>query len=111
MIGVHGSRLPELRSAPGRRVRTNILRRLGGEFLALLDRLLDGYDYIERGFGQLVVLALDEPLEALDGFLEVDEHAGRAGEHFGDVERLGEKALDLARPRHPDLVILRELVH
>jgi hypothetical protein len=59
----------------------------------------------------MIVFALDESLEPLDGVLEVDEHPGRAGEHFGDVERLRKEAFDLARARDRELVLLRELVH
>src|SRR6476620_933861 len=84
---------------------------LGGEFLGLGYRLLDGADHVEGLLWQMVVLAVAEPLEALDGVGEVDELAGRAGEHFGDVERLRQEALDLAGARHGDLVLFRELVH
>src|SRR5579871_1660848 len=73
--------------------------RFGGELLALLDRLLDGADHVEGGLRQVIVFALDQALEALDGILQVDELAGRAGEHFGDMERLRQEALDLAGDR------------
>src|SRR6516165_5296244 len=79
-------------------------RRLGGELLALLDRRLDGADHVEGGLGQVVVLAFAQALEAADGIGEIDEHAGRAGEHLGDMEGLRQEALDLARARHRDLV-------
>src|SRR5262245_54618969 len=69
--------------------------RLGGELAALLDRLLDGADHVERRLRQMVVLAFAQALEALDRVGEIDEHAGRAGEHLGDVERLRQEALDL----------------
>ena len=49
--------------------------------------------------------------EALDGVGEVDELAGRAGEDFGDVERLRQEALDLAGAGHGDLVLFGQLVH
>jgi hypothetical protein len=77
----------------------------------LLDGFLDGADHVEGGFGQVVVLALDEALEALDRVFEGDELARRAGEDFGDVERLRQEALDLAGARHRQLVLFRQLVH
>ena len=40
-----------------------------------------------------------------------DELAGDAGEHFGDVERLGEEALDLAGAADGQLILFRKLVH
>ena len=36
---------------------------------------------------------------------------GGSGEHLGDVEGLGQEALDLARPGHDELVLFRELLH
>src|ERR1022692_3227761 len=85
-------------------------RRFGGEFLALLDRLLDGADHVEGVLRQVIVFAVAQALEAADGIGEVDENAGRAGEHLGDVERLRQKALDLAGARDGDLVLFRKLV-
>src|SRR5712691_817562 len=51
----------------------------------LVDRLLDRADHVERGFGHLVILAGDDALEPLDRVFEVDEDAGSAGEHLGDM--------------------------
>src|SRR5258708_34328710 len=59
----------------------------------------------------MIVLAFAKPAETLDGVGEVDELARRAGEDFGNMERLRQEALDLARARHRDLVFFRELVH
>src|SRR5215831_1768914 len=81
------------------------------QLLTLVDGLLDGADHVEGGLRQVVVLAFAQPLEAADGVGELDEHAGRTGEHFGDVERLRKKALDLAGARDRELVLFRELVH
>src|SRR4051812_40835857 len=77
----------------------------------LLDRLLDRADHIERGFRHLVIFAGDDALEALDRVFEIDEHAGAAGEHLGDMERLRQEALDFARSRDGQLVLFRQLVH
>src|SRR5665213_1176362 len=87
------------------------LRRLGGHLLGLGDGLVDGADHVKGALGQIVVIAGDDALEGLDGVLELDEDARRAGEDFGDVEGLAEEALDLARAHHHQLVFFRELVH
>ena len=87
------------------------LGRLGGELLGLGDRLVDGADHVEGRLRQIVVFAGDDALECLDRVLELHEHARGAGEHFGDVERLAEEALDLARARHHQLVLFGELIH
>src|SRR5690606_26735511 len=83
----------------------------GRDLLRLLHRLVDGADHVERLRRQVVVVAADDALEAADGLLERDVLARRAGEHLGDVERLREEALDLARAGHGQLVVLRQLVH
>src|SRR3954447_18586188 len=70
-----------------RLARSRRLRRLGREALRLFDRLLNGAHHVEGGLRQVVVLTLDQALEALDGVLQRDELAGRAGEHLGDEER------------------------
>src|SRR5829696_10160867 len=73
------------------------LRRFRRQPLALLDRRLDGADHVEGSLRQVVILAFHQALEAADGVGEIDKDAGRAGEHFGDVEGLRQEALDLAR--------------
>ena len=55
--------------------------------------------------------ALADGPEALDGVLELDVYARRAGENLGDVEGLGEETLHLPGARHRQLVFLGELVH
>src|SRR3546814_16322646 len=45
------------------------------------------------------------------GLRERDVDALVAGALLGHVEGLGEELLDLPRPGHGDLVVLRELVH
>src|SRR4029453_11444729 len=93
------------------RVRPLSSRRFRGQLLALLDRLFDGADHVEGRLRQVVVLAFHQALEAADGVGEIDELAGRTGEHFGDEEWLRQEALDLARTRDRELVLLRQLVH
>ena len=68
------------------------------DVLGLLEGLVDGADHVEGLLGQRIALAGDDHLEAADRLLEGDVFAGRAGEDLGDVERLRQEALDLARP-------------
>src|SRR4051794_34607461 len=74
-----------------------LLSRFRRELLALLDGFFDRADHVEGGLREVIVLAFTDGAEALDGVGEVDELARRAGEDFGDVERLRQEALDLAR--------------
>src|SRR6185437_9966747 len=85
---------PVRHSPPYLLIRYPLFLRFRGELLALFHRFLDRSDHVESGFRQVVVLAFDQTLEALDGVLQVDELARRAGEDFGDVERLRQEALD-----------------
>src|SRR4249919_1931778 len=87
------------------------LLRRNAHLLGFLDRFLDAADHVEGLFRQVVTFAVADHLEAADGLLQRDVLALRAGEHFGDGERLREKALDLARARHGLLVVFRQLVH
>src|SRR3954447_12074024 len=86
-------------------------RRFRRHAAGLLNRLLDRADHVERGLRHLVIFAGDDALEALDRVFEVDEYARRAGEHFGDMERLRQETLDLARPRDGQPVLFRQFVH
>src|SRR5690554_768334 len=79
--------------------------------VGFLDGLVDGADHVEGLLGQLVILAVEDALEAADGVLEGHVLAGRPGEHLGHEERLRQEALDLARPRHGQFVLVGELVH
>src|SRR3954452_11126936 len=72
----------------------------------VVDRALEQ----EGRLGQVVVLAVQDLLEGADRLRDRDVRARRAGELLGDVERLGQEALDLARPLHRDLVLVGELV-
>src|SRR5690606_27116987 len=82
-----------------------------GELPGLLDDLADAADHVVRLLGQVVVLAVDDLLEALDRVLEVDLLAVVAREHLGDVEGLAEEALHAAGAADDQLVLLAELVH
>src|SRR3977135_1042153 len=83
---------------------TRCSRRLGGQLLALFDRLFDGADHVEGLLGQVVVLAFATSADAREGGGGVDALARRAGEDFSDEERLRQEALDLARACDSDLV-------
>src|SRR6266550_4448691 len=61
---------------------------LAREPASLLHGLLDRADHVEGLLGQLVVLALEDFLEALDRVLELHVLAGRTGELLGDEVRL-----------------------
>src|SRR6185295_12025877 len=80
------------------------------QLLGLGVRLLDGADVHERLIRQVVPLAFAQLVEGADGVLARGVVAGEAGELLGDVERLREEALDLARPPDDDLVLFRQLV-
>ena len=84
---------------PQRRSGLRLTPELGlfGHLLGLLDRFFDAADHVERLLRQVVVLAVDDRLEAADRVLQRDVLARRAGEDLGDRERLREEALDFAR--------------
>src|SRR5687767_8352842 len=86
------------------------LRASGVHPPGLFDGFLDGADHVERLLRELVVLALDDLLEPADGVRDRHVLPLEAGELLGHEERLREKALDLARARHGQLVVLGELV-
>src|SRR5436190_10745204 len=90
--------------------RVRVAMSAGLHLLGLLDRLVDRADVHERALGQVVVLALDDLLEAAHGLGARDEHARRAGELLGHEERLREEALDAARAHDDALVVVGELL-
>src|SRR3954469_9142633 len=73
--------------------------------------VLERTDVEERLLGNVVVLALGDLLEGLDGFLQRHGGARDVGELLRHVGVLGEELLDPARPRDGDLVLFRERVH
>src|SRR5512142_372913 len=64
--------------------------------LRLLHRLLDPAHHVEGALREVVVLALDDLLEAADGVRQLHVLALVPGELLRHEERLGEEALDLA---------------
>src|SRR3954449_13335665 len=94
-------------------VRTSTRNFVRATALALvrgLDDLVDAALHEERRLRQLVVLAVDDLLEGAHRVVDWDVRARRAGERLGDVERLRQEALDLARALHRHLVLIGELV-
>src|ERR1700759_3930449 len=79
--------------------REHFYRELGARHLfglGRLDDLLDRALEEERRLRHLIVLALDDLFEAADRFGDRHIGAWRAGELFGDEERLREGELDRA---------------
>src|SRR5438445_10636771 len=119
-IGDSGFEIRKSKSSPDRdnplyripNPKSRLLRRLLlAHLLGLLKGLVDAADHVERLLRQAVALTVADHLETADRFLERDVLARRAGEHFGDMERLREEALDLARAADGGLVFFAELVH
>src|ERR1700722_18723918 len=79
---------------------------LAGELLRLLLGLGDVADHVEGLLGEVVELALDDLLEAVDRLLEGDVLALGARERLGHEERLREEALHLAGAGDDELVVL-----
>src|ERR1700750_1257578 len=88
----------------------NLVRATASALLRGLDDLVDAALHEERRLGQLVVLAVDDLAEGAHRVVDGDVDARRAGERLGDVERLRQEALDLARALHRHLVLVGELV-
>src|SRR2546428_10914737 len=82
-----------------------------GELLGLVHRLADVADHVEGLLRKLVVLTLDDLLEALHGVGDLHVPSRRARELLGDEERLREKPLDLPCAGDDQLVLVRELFH
>src|SRR5437588_11240958 len=87
-----------------------LFSRLGGHAFSLLARLFDCADHVEGLLGQVVVLAVNDLLEAAYGVGDLDELAFEARELLRDEEGLREEALNLARARDYKLVLLGQLV-
>src|SRR5690242_13682523 len=77
---------------------SGLLHLLGGG-----EHVLDAAGHVEGALRDVVVLALDDFLEALDGVGDRHVLALQAGELLGDEERLREEPLQLARTGDRDL--------
>src|SRR5215469_6529656 len=63
----------------------------------LLLNFLDGTLHVKRAFWLVVVLALEDLLKALDGFLECDICTSKSGKLLCYKHRLAKEALDTSR--------------
>src|SRR3954469_4924442 len=88
----------------------NLVRATASALVRGFDDAVDAALHEEGRLGQLVVLAVDDLLERAHRLVDGHVHARRPGERLGDVERLREEALDLARALHRDLVLVGQLV-
>ena len=88
----------------------NGVRAIASLFFARLDDVVDRALEEERRLGQVVVLAVEHLAERAHGLGDRHVLARRARELLGDVERLGQEALDLARALHELAVLVGELV-
>src|SRR3954470_24060443 len=80
------------------------------EAFAALARLFDCADHVEGLLGEVVVLAVDDLLEAAYGLGDGDVLALHARELLRDEEGLREEALHLSRARDDELVLFRKLI-
>jgi len=60
----------------------NFLRGFSGQSLCFADDLVNVADHVEGHLGQVVVLALQDLLEAGDGLLDGDQFPGVVREHL-----------------------------
>src|SRR5690606_10014274 len=80
-------------------------------FACFLYRFVDGADHVESLLRQVIVITVQDALEATDGFLQGHILAGCAGEDFGHVEGLRQEALDLTGTGNQLLVFLGQFIH
>src|SRR5207253_2222436 len=76
----------------------------------LLEHLVDRPGHVEVLLRNLVVLAFYNRLEAPDRVGDGDVLPIEAGELLGDKEGLRQELLNLARARHGQLVVFRQLI-
>src|SRR6476619_272780 len=92
---------------------SSAIARLRGRLhlLRLGDHLIDAALEEEGLLGDVVVLALEDLVEATDRVLERHILAVATGEHRGDEDRQRQEALELAGPGDRQAVVVGELVH
>src|SRR5690606_13222957 len=86
---------------------SGLLGHLGGAF----DGFFDAANHVERLLGQVVVLAVQDRLEAGEGIFQRNVLAGCAGEYFGNREGLREETFDFTGAVYGELVVFAQLVH
>jgi len=82
-----------------------------GQFLSLLEGLLQVAHHVEPGLGELVTLTFQQSTETFNGLLELHDLALLPREHLTHVEWLREEFLDLPGSGDDHLVFFGELVH
>src|SRR5690606_19852459 len=103
------------RNSSGRSGRVYLVRREPraslGQLAVLLLQVVQTTDAQERLLRVVVVLALGDLVERLDGLAQRHRRTGDAGERLGHQHVLRQEPLDPARPVHRDLVLFGQLVH
>ena len=111
VVNVESISISSLKTSPsGVSTSAGNLVRAISYFLAASTTCVDRALQEEGALGHLVVLAVDDLVEAADRLGDRHVRAGGAGELLGDEERLREEALDLARALDGELVLVGELV-
>ena len=91
-------------------ISVNALTNFGKQFLALFDGFVDSTNIEECLFGILVHFAIENHIEAADGFAKRHHHTGQTGELFGHKERLRQETLCTACTSHYKFVIVAEFI-
>src|ERR1700704_406521 len=89
---------------------SGMILRLALQRLGLLEHAVHATDVEERLLRNVVELAVDQLLEALDRLGDGHVDALQPRERLTHEERLREEALNLAGPGHDDAVLFGELV-
>jgi hypothetical protein len=92
-------------------VRSYIIRPPLFHLLVIFHDLVKTADHVEGLFRDIIQLALNQTLEALDGIFKPDVPALLACKRLRHKERLGEKFLDFARPTDDQLVVFGKLIN
>src|SRR5437588_608185 len=110
-----GNFIPGLPTAWGGRRRTRCAAGWGRSLLlhrfGLRASLVDVAHHVEGLLRQIVVLALEDLLEAAHRLAPRHVLAFATGESLGNAEGLRQESLHLARPRYRLLVVFRQLLH
>src|SRR5574344_2286859 len=64
------------------------------QLAGFFDGFVNGTNHVEGLLGQVVIVAIEDALEATDGFFQGNILAGRTRKHFSNEEWLGQETLD-----------------
>src|SRR5574339_412871 len=98
-----------IKGSPASDYLTHYLRTLGYT-ISLLAYIVNRADHHEGLFGQVITFSIQDLAETAHCFFERHIASFDTCKAFCHKERLGEEALDLARPRHHELVVFAQLV-